>query len=137
MNAKNAKSLTAALMLSLATLSTANAADAPRVGHIVDLATVTVRPDAGLRAELAANGIDSSRIVELPTVSVRPEGALRAELAARTMVARIVDLPGITVRPTVEQLAERTAIIAAERAQVLTVQLTDTLLTETVSASLD
>ena len=50
----NTKSLTAALILSLAALSSAHAADAPRADRIVDLPTITVRPDAALRAELAA-----------------------------------------------------------------------------------
>ena len=60
----NTKSLTAALILSLAALSSAHAADAPRADRIVDLPTVTVRPDAALRAELAANATQAPHIVE-------------------------------------------------------------------------
>jgi len=131
MNAKNAKSLTAALVLSLAALSTAHAAEAPRVDRIVDLPAVTVRADS------AAQDAHLARVVDLPAVTVRPEGALRAELAARTFVAHIIDLPAVTVRPTIEQLAERAAIVAADHAQALSSQLSQKLATEIVSASLD
>ena len=86
----NTKSLTAALILSLAALSSAHAADAPRADRIVDLPTVTVRPDAALRAELAANATQAPHIVDLPSVTVRPDRALRTELAARALVAHIV-----------------------------------------------
>ena len=103
----NAKTLSAAmsLILSLAALS-ANAAET----RIVDLPTVTVRPDAALAAELAAN--------EAPRV------------------AHIVDLAAINVYPTAEQLAERAAIVAAEHAQALTAQLATTLLAETLAVTL-
>ena len=43
MNTTTAKSLSAALILSLAVLSGARAAEAPRAEHIVDLPAVTVR----------------------------------------------------------------------------------------------
>ena len=82
----NTKSLTAALILSLAALSSAHAADAPRADRIVDLPTVAVRPDAALRAELAANATQAPHIVDLPSVTVRPDRALRTELAARAQV---------------------------------------------------
>ena len=107
MNTTTAKSLSAALILSLAVLSGARAAEAPRAEHIVDL----------------------------PAVTVRPDGALRTELAARAMVAHIIDLPAVTVRPTAEQLAERAAVIAAERAQALTAQLAASLMAETAAAA--
>ena len=133
----NTKSLTAALILSLAALSTAHATDAPRADRIVDLPTVTVRPDAALRAELAANATQAPHIVDLPSVTVRPDRALRTELAARALVAHIVDLPAIHVRPSAEQLAERAAIVAAERAQALTAPLAARLVAQaTMSAHL-
>lgn len=131
----NAKTLSAtmSLILSLAALSsTAVAADTARVDHIVDLPTVTVRPDAGLAASTAR--VD--HIVDLPAVTVRPDAALRTELAAHAFVARIVDLPAINVRPTGEQLAERAAIVATEQAQALTAQLATTLLAETLVVAL-
>ena len=138
MNAKNAKSLSAALILSLAALSSAHAAEAPRTERIVDLPTITVRPDTALRAELAAaHATPAAHIVDLAGVTVRPAGALRTELAARAVVARIVDLPRITVRPTIEQLAERTAIVAVERTQALTTQLADELLAGAASVGLN
>lgn len=96
MNATIAKSLTAALILSLAALS-AQAAESPRNDRIVDLPTITVRPDAAQRIELAAA---SARIVDLPAVTVRPSAAQRAELAGQATAIRTVDLPTITVHPT-------------------------------------
>ena len=129
----NAKTRSATMILSLAALSsTAVAADTARVDHIVDLPTVTVRPDAGLAASTAR--VD--HIVDLPAVTVRPDAALRTELAAHAFVARIVDLPAINVRPTGEQLAERAAIVATEQAQALTAQLATTLLAETLVVAL-
>ena len=78
----NAKTLSATMILSLAALSSAHAADAPRAD-------------------------------------------------------RIVDLPAIHVHPTAEQLAERAAIVAAERAQALTAQLAARLVAQaTMSAHL-
>ncbi|HRF83294.1 MAG TPA: hypothetical protein PLO34_02535, partial [Pseudoxanthomonas sp.] len=71
MNTTTAKSLSAALILSLAVLSGARAAEAPRAEHIVDLPAVTVRPDAALRTELAAHAAKVDRIVDLPAVTVR------------------------------------------------------------------
>ncbi len=133
MNAKNAKSLSAALILSLAAVANVHAAEAPRVERIVDLPAVTVRPDANLRAELASARVD--HVVDLPAVTVRPDAALRTELAAQAMVARIVDLPAVYVRPTAQQAAERAAIVAAERTEALTAQLATSLLNETVQAS--
>ena len=93
MNTHNGKSLFTALILSLAALSV-QAAESPR---IVDLPTITVRPDAAQRAEPA---IAPTRIVDLPAVSVRPSAAQRAELAGQATAIRTVDLPVITVRPT-------------------------------------
>ena len=131
----NAKTLSAAmsLILSLAALS-ANAAET----RIVDLPTVTVRPDAALGAELAANAPRVAHVVDLPAVTVRPDAALAAELAANEAprVAHIVDLAAINVYPTAEQLAERAAIVAAEHAQALTAQLATTLLAETLAVTL-
>ena len=131
----NAKTLSAAmsLILSLAALST-NAAET----RIVDLPTVTVRPDAALSAELAANAPRVALVVDLPAVTVRPDAALAAELAANEAprVAHIVDLAAINVYPTAEQLAERAAIVAAEHAQALTAQLATTLLAETLAVTL-
>ena len=70
-------------------------------------------------------------------MTVRPDRALRTELAARALVAHIVDLPAIHVHPTAEQLAERAAIVAAERAQALTAQLAARLVAQaTMSAHL-
>ncbi len=115
MNAKNGKSLSAALILSLATLS-AHAAEVPRTDRIVDLPTITVRPDAAQRAELASSAVAVARIVDLPTMTVRPSPAQRAELAERTMLAKTVDLPTINVHPTAAQLAELAAIVADEHA---------------------
>jgi hypothetical protein len=104
MNLKNAKTLSAALILSLAALSTAHAAD--------------------------------SRIVDLPAITVQPDAALRAELASHAnLVAHIVDLPAVTVRPTIEQLAERAAIVAATQAQALTAQLAASLMAETLAVA--
>ncbi|UNK58615.1 hypothetical protein MNQ95_05880 [Pseudoxanthomonas daejeonensis] len=130
----NTKTLSAAmsLILSLAALSTTAVAADTRVDHIVDLPTVTVRPDAGLAADTAR--VD--HIVDLPAVTVRPDAALRTELAAHAFVARIVDLPAINVRPTGEQLAERAAIVATEQAKALTAQLATTLLAETLVVAL-
>ena len=131
----NAKTLSAAmsLILSLTALS-ANAAET----RIVDLPTVTVRPDAALSAELAANAPRVAPVVDLPAVTVRPDAALAAELAANEAprVAHIVDLAAINVYPTAEQLAERAAIVAAEHAQALTAQLATTLLAETLAVTL-
>ena len=129
----NTKSLTAALILSLAALS-ANAAET----RIVDLPTVTGRPDAALSAERAANAPRVAPVVDLPAVTVRPDAALAAELAANEAprVAHIVDLAAINVYPTAEQLAERAAIVAAEHAQALTAQLATTLLAETLAVTL-
>ena len=62
----NTKSLTAALILSLAALSSAHAADAPRADRIVDLPTVPVPPDASLRAELADNATQAPNIDDQP-----------------------------------------------------------------------
>ena len=68
---------------------------------------------------------------------MRPDRALRTELAARALVAHIVDLPAIHVHPTAEQLVERAAIVAAERAQALTAQLAARLVAQaTMSAHL-
>lgn len=135
----NAKTLSAAmsLILSLAALSaTATAADTAHADRIVDLPTVTVRPDATLAAELAGSTARVEHIVDLPAVTVRPDAALRTELAAQAFVAHIVDLPAINVRPTTEQLAERAAIVASEQAQALTAQLATTLLAETLAVAL-
>ncbi len=130
----NAKTLSAAmsLILSLAALS-ANAADT----RIVDLPTITVRPDAALSAELAANTVRVDRIVDLPAVTVRPDAALAAELAATEAprVAYIVNLPSINVYPTAEQMAERAAIVATEQAQALTARLASSLLAETLAVA--
>jgi parvulin-like peptidyl-prolyl isomerase len=132
MNLKNAKSLSAALILSLAALSTAHAAGT----RIVDLPAITVQPDAALRAELASHAPTVAHIVDLPAVTVRPDAALAAELSAsESLVARIVDLPAVTVRPTIEQLAERAAIVAAAQAQALTAQLAATLMAETLAVA--
>jgi len=122
----NAKTLSAALILSLAALSNANAAEPVRVDHIVDLPTMTVRPDP----------VQVAHIVDLPAMTVRPDAALAAELATQPQVARIVDLPTVNVYPTVEQLTERAAIVAAEHAQVLTAQLAANLLAETLAVAL-
>ena len=129
----NAKTLSVAmsLILSLAALS-AHAADT----RIVDLPTVTVRPDAALSAELAANAPRVAHVVDLPAVTVRPDAALRAELASTAFVAYIVDLPAINVHPTAEQLAERAAILAAEQTRALTAQLATNLLAETLVVTL-
>lgn len=132
----NAKTLSAAmsLILSLAALS-ANAADT----RIVDLPTITVRPDAALSAELAANAPRVDHIVDLPAVTVRPDAALAAELAnanSTPRVAHIVNLPAVNVYPTAEQLAERASIVAAEQARALTAQLATTLLAETLAVTL-
>ena len=87
-------------------------------------------------AALSANAAET-RIVDLPTVTVRPDAALSAELAANApRVAHVVDLPAIHVRPSAEQLAERAAIVAAEHAQALTAQLATTLLAETLAVTL-
>ena len=131
----NTKTLTAALILSLATLTSAHAAEVPRAERIIDLPAVTVRPDPALRAELSAVPTPAAHIVDLATVTVRPEGALRAELAARHLVARIVDLPAVIVHPSTEQLAERTAIVAAQRAQALTAQLATALVAEAAASA--
>ena len=145
MNAKNLLPLTAAAVFALcagAMVVSATHADnnhnaAAPTARIVDLPTVTVRPDAALRAELAANATQALHIVDLPSVTVRPDRALRTELAARALVAHIVDLPAIHVHPTAEQLAERAAIVAAERAQALTAQLAARLVAQaTMSAHL-
>lgn len=71
-------------------------------------------------------------------MTVRPDAALAAELAANEAprVAHIVDLAAINVYPTAEQLAERAAIVAAEHAQALTAQLATTLLAETLAVTL-
>ena len=136
-HAINAKTLSAAMILILSLAALSAAADAPRADRIVDLPTVTVRPDAALRAELAANATQAPHIVDLPSVTVRPDRALRTEMAARALVAHIVDLPAIHVHPSAEQLAERAAIVAAERAQALTAQLAARLVAQaTMSAHL-
>lgn len=94
----NAKSLPVALALSLSAALSLNAhAEAPRVAHVVDLPAVTVRPDAALRAELAAR-------------------------AARERVAMAAARLDAT-----EQLAERAAILARAHAQALATSLADNL----------
>ena len=50
-------------------------------------------------------------------------------------VARIVDLPAVIVHPSAEQLAERTAIVAAQRAQALTAQLATALVAEAAASA--
>ena len=112
MNTTTAKSLSAALILSLAVLSGARAAEAPRAEHIVDLPAVTVRPEA---ADLAY--FHSNKIVDLATITVRPEASDLAQFLASN-TARIVDMPVVTVRPSVEDM-QIVAIGAATLAQQL------------------
>ena len=123
----NAKSLPVALALSLSAALSLNAhAEASRVDHIVDLPAVTVRPDAALRAELAATAAPRvAHVVDLPAVTVRPDAALRAELAARAARERVA-LAAARLDAT-EQLAERAAILARGHAQALATSLADNL----------
>jgi hypothetical protein len=73
----------------------ADAASTPTASRIVDLPTVTVRPDPAAH--------HASRIVELPAVTVRPEAQDLAFYLGR-QTARIVDLPAVTVRPSAEDM---------------------------------
>ncbi|HZF98150.1 MAG TPA: hypothetical protein VEY92_07895 [Pseudoxanthomonas sp.] len=104
MNIKSFLPLTAAALFAVCAGSAlisshnADAASTPATGHIVDLPTVTVRPDP---ADLAA--YHASRIVELSAVTVRPEAQDLAFYLAR-QTARIVDLPAVTVRPSAEDM---------------------------------
>jgi len=104
MNAKSLLPLTAAALFAVCAGSAlisshnADAASAPTANRIVDLPTVTVRPDP---ADLTT--YHASRIVELPAVTVRPEAQDLAFYLAR-QTARIVDLPAVTVRPSAEDV---------------------------------
>ncbi|HZF97852.1 MAG TPA: hypothetical protein VEY92_06345 [Pseudoxanthomonas sp.] len=119
MNTKSFLPLTAAALFAVCAGSAlisshnADAASAPAiVSRIIDLPTVTVRPDP---ADLAA--YHASRIVELPAVTVRPETQDLAFYLARH-TTRTVDLPTVTVRPSAEDM-ERVVVAGAALAQRL------------------
>lgn len=80
-------------------IQASDAASAPVAVQVVDLPTVTVRPDPQDLAWYQAN-----RIVDLAAVSVRPDPADRAAFLASGS-AQIVDLPAVTVTPAPEDLA--------------------------------
>jgi hypothetical protein len=118
MNTKSFLPLTAAVLFAVCAGSaliashSADAASTPTVSRIVDLPTVTVRPDP---ADLAA--YHASRIADLPAVTVRPEAHdLAFYLAWQT--APIVDLPAVTVRPSAEDV-ERVVVAGTALAQQL------------------
>ena len=69
-----------------------------QANKVVDLAAVTVRPEASDLAFFQAN-----KVVDLAAVTVRPEASdLAFFLADNTK--RIVDMPAVTVRPSVEDI---------------------------------
>ncbi|HEY5972861.1 MAG TPA: hypothetical protein VIT22_13035 [Pseudoxanthomonas sp.] len=75
-----------------ATASTQASADS----HIVDLPTVTVRPEASDLAYFQAN-----KVVDLAAVTVRPEASDLAYFQAN----KVVDLAAVTVHPEASDLA--------------------------------
>lgn len=73
------------------------AADASTVA-IVDLPTITVRPEAADLAYFQAN-----KIVDLAAVTVRPEPQdMAVYLASNT--SRVVDMPVVTVHPSADDV---------------------------------
>ena len=86
------------MLLSTQSTNAATSATAATPSSIVDLPTVTVRPEAADLAFFQAN-----KIVDLAAVTVRPEASdLAFFLADNTR--RIVDMPAVTVRPSVEDI---------------------------------
>lgn len=83
----------------VATKSSQASDAAPVAFQVVDLPTVTVRPDPQDLAWYQAN-----HIVDLAAVSVRPDPADRAAFLASGS-RQIVDLPVVTVTPAPEDLA--------------------------------
>lgn len=90
----------------------ATARTAASTSIVVDLPTITVRPEAADLAYFQAN-----RIVDLAAVTVRPDPQdVNAYLASNA--ARVVDMPSVTVRPSAEDVR-----MAAVGALVLVQQL--------------
>ena len=109
MNAKNLLPLTAAVVFALcagsmvisATHADNNHNVAAPAARVVDLATVTVAPDA---ADLAHyNTYKDTKIVDLATVTVTPAAEDLAQFVAQQAV-RVVDMPVVTVRPSAQDL---------------------------------
>lgn len=78
-------------------------AQAPAAGRVVDLPTVSVRPDPADLAYYQAT--QARRVVDLPAVKVTPDMADLAYYQAARGAERIVDLAAVTVRPAAEDLA--------------------------------
>lgn len=106
MNTKPLLPLTAAALFALCAGSAlvashearADAAARATSAAVVDLPTVTVRPEAADLAYFQAN-----KIVDLAAITVRPEPQdMSAYLASSA--ARVVDLPAVTVQPSAEDV---------------------------------
>ena len=118
MNAKNLLPLTAAAVFALcagAMVVSATHADnnaAAPTARIVDLPTVTVKPDA---ADLAHYNIyKDAKIVDLATITVKPGAEDLAQFVAQQAV-RVVDMPVVTVRPSAEDM-QQIAVMAGQLA---------------------
>ncbi len=112
MNAKNLLPLTAAAVFALcagsmvisATHADNNNQDTvAQAARIVDLPTVTVKPDAADLAHYTT--YKDARIVDLATVTVTPATEDLAYFVAHQAV-RVVDMPVVTVRPSAEDLRQ-------------------------------
>lgn len=85
---------------------------------IVDLPTVSVRPDPADLAYFEATG--SQRVVDLPAVTVHPDMADLAYYHAAQGAQRVVTLAAVTVRPAADDLAYYLAHQAGQVADIET-----------------
>lgn len=123
MNTKNLLPLTAAAVFALCAGSmvvSATHADNNRniaeATHIVNLPTVTVKPDAADLAHYLT--YKDTKIVDLATVTVKPSAEDLAYFVAQQAV-RVVDMPVVTVRPSAEdmqQIAVQAGVLAGQLA---------------------
>ena len=123
MNTKNLLPLTAAAVFALCAGSmvvSATRADNNRntaeATHIVNLPTVTVKPDAADLAHYLT--YKDTTIVDLATVTVKPSAEDLAYFVAQQAV-RVVDMPVVTVRPSAEdmqQIAVQAGVLAGQLA---------------------
>jgi hypothetical protein len=91
------------MVLSHNARSTDTLASAATVSSIVDMPTVSVRPDPADLAYFQATR--SARIVDLPAVTVTPDLTDLAYYQAAQGAERIVTLAAVTVRPAAADLA--------------------------------
>lgn len=100
-------------------------AQTSQAAHVVDLPTVSVRPDP---ADLAYfNATRSARVVDLPAVKVTPDLSDLAYYQASRGAERVVTLAAVTVRPAAEDVAyymsQQAGQVAAVQAQQVNAQL--------------